>query len=50
MYQGVSKKYGVENCNILTNSAIYQSNILSHDKYNFYLGLCKDSIQYIKGN
>ena len=31
------------------NAAIYQCNILIHDTYNFQ-GVCKVSIQYVKGN
>ena len=43
------KKYGVANYQYFVNGAIYQYNILRQGKYNFYLGVCKVSIQYVKG-
>ena len=33
-----------------TNSAIYQCDIYTQGTYNIYLGVCKVSIQYVKGN
>ncbi len=49
---GVSKNYGVENCNNLRmvqyNNAIFF--ILRHGTYSLYLGVCEVSIKYVKGN
>ena len=34
----------------LDNGAIPQCNILKHDKYNFYQGVCEVSTPYVKGD
>ncbi len=50
IYWVSQKEFGVENCNIFTNGAMYQCNILRYGTYNLYLSMCKVSIQYVKGN
>ncbi len=45
------KKYGVKKLQYFANGATYQCNTLRHGTtYNLYLGVCKVSIQCIKGN
>ena len=48
--QGVSKKVRCRKLQYFINSAIYQRYILRLGNYKFYLGVCKVSIQYVKGN
>ena len=46
----VSKKIRCWKWQYFTNGTIYQCNILQHGNYDFYLGVCKVSIQYVKSN
>ena len=46
----VSKKYGVENYNILQMVQYINVIFLRNGNYNFHLGVCTISIQYVKGN
>ena len=50
MYWVSQKKVWCRKLQYFTNGATYQCNILRHGTCNFYLGVCKVSIQYVKGN
>ncbi len=47
MYRVSQKKLWCRKLKYFTNGAIYQCNISRHGTYNFHLGVCKVSIQYI---